>query len=128
MAAINVDQLTNEIMKRLEIYTANTVEDVAHAVEVVAKETAAELQETSPVGSTGDYAKSWSYKRNQEAGRDYNSMVVYSKKPGYRVAHLLEHGHDAVNGSFVAARPHIAAAEKKAENWLEDMLTKNLSG
>lgn len=127
MAAINIDQLANEIMKDLEIYAANTIEDVEHYVKVVARETAAELRETSPVGATGDYAKSWDYRRNPNKGKDYMAMVVYSKKPNYSLTHLLEKGHDAVDGSFVAARPHIAAAEKKAGIWLEDLLTKNLS-
>lgn len=127
MATINVDQLANAIMQELETYQKNTIEDVEHAVKVVARETAAELRETSPVGPTGDYAPSWSYRRHPDAGKDYMSMVVYSKKPQYRVTHLLEHGHDAVDGSWVNPRPHIAAAEKKAEKWLEDLLTKSLS-
>lgn len=127
MATINVDQLTNEIMKELDTYTANTVADVEYAVQLVARETAAELRETSPVGATGDYAKSWSYRRSPDRGKDYMSMVVYSKKPNYAKSHLLERGHDAVDGSFVAARPHIAAAEEKASEWLEEELTKKLS-
>lgn len=51
-------------------------------------------------------------------------MVVYSKKPEYRKTHLLEKGHDAVDGSFVEPRPHIAQAEEKAIRWLDDQLNK----
>lgn len=126
MAVINVDQIANTIMKELEIYQQNTIEDVEYAVKLVAKETAAELRETAPIGPTGEYAPSWSHRRSPEAGKDFMSMVVYSKKPQYRVTHLLEKGHEAVDGSWVAPRPHIAAAEEKAGGWMEDQLTKRL--
>lgn len=125
MAVIDVDKLAIEIMRNLEIYKANTIEDVERAVKLVARETAAELQETSPVGPTGDYAPSWAYRRNPDKGKEYMDMVVYSKKPQYRKTHLLENGHAAVDGSFVSARPHIKAAEKKAGEWLDMQLTKN---
>lgn len=127
MATINVDQLAIEIMRNLEIYRANTVEDVKHAVEVVARESAAELRETSPTMS-GDYANSWTYGRDKKPGKNYMSMIVYSKKPHYRKTHLLENGHDAVDGSFVNARSHIKAVEKKAGEWMDIMLTKPIGG
>lgn len=128
MPIINVDRLATEIMQNLDIYLANTIEEVEHAVKLVAKETAAELQETSPVGYTGDYAESWSHMRDRSKGKDYMCMVVYSKKPDYRKTHLLEKGHRAVDGSFVDARPHIAQAEGKAAEWLVGQLTRNLRG
>ena len=128
MAVINVDKIATEIMLELEVYAANTVEAVEAAVQLVARETAAELRETSPVGPTGDYAKSWAHRRNPDKGKDYMSMVVYSKKPQYGKAHLLENGHAAVDGSFVSARPHIKAAEEKAGEWLDEQLTRKLGG
>lgn len=128
MSAVDIDKIATEIMHSLEIYQATTLEDVAHAVKLVARETATELQETSPVGPTGEYAQSWSYGRNTTKGKSYMDMVVYSKKPHYRVTHLLEHGHLAVDGSFVSASPHIKAAEKKAGERLDIQLTKNLKG
>lgn len=127
MSTINVDQLATEIMGALTVYAENTVEDVEYAVKLVARETAAELQETSPVGTTGDYADSWSYRRSPDKGKDYMSMVVYNKKPNYRRTHLLEHGHAAVDGSWVDARPHIKKAEEKAGVWLEEQLTRKLT-
>ena len=128
MAVINIDEIANELMKELDIYVANTVEDIDYAVKLVAKETAAELRETAPIGNTGDYAESWSHKRNRTSGKDYMSMVVYSKKPNHSLTHLLEKGHDTVNGTWVDPIPHIAPAEEKAERWMEDMLTKKLGG
>lgn len=124
MAAINVDQLATSIMSELQTYVDNTLEDVQHAVKVVAKATAEELQETSPVGSTGDYAESWAYRRSPDSGKDFGDMVVYNKKPNYRKTHLLEKGHRAVDGSFVDARPHIEQAEEKALTWLDEQLNR----
>lgn len=126
MAVINVDQIANTIMQELEIYQQNTIEDVEYAVRLVAKEAAAELRETAPIGPTGEYAPSWSHRGSPNAGKDFMSMVVYSKKPQYRIAHLLERGHDAVNGTWVYPRPHIKIVEEKAVNWMEDMLTKKI--
>lgn len=128
MAVINVDQLAAEIMSVTEVYVANTVEDVKYAVDLVAREAVAELKETSPIGSTGDYADSWSHRIHPDKGKDYHCRVVYSKKPNYRLTHLLEKGHDTVNGTWVHPRQHIAQVEEKAGHWMEDMLTKRLGG
>lgn len=124
MATINVDKLATAILSELNTYVDNTIEDIEYAVKLVARETAAELRETSPVGYTGDYAESWSYRRNPDKGKDFMSMVVYNKKPNYRRTHLLEKGHKAVDGSFVDARPHIARAEEKASRWLDEQLNR----
>ena len=121
---INVDQLSREVMENIETYADNTLLDVEHAVKLVARETVKELRDTSPVGQTGDYAKSWAFKRSNAKGKDFMDMVVFSRKPNYGKTHLLEDGHEAVDGSFVSPRPHIAAAEKKAEVWLDEQLNR----
>lgn len=77
MAVINVDQVATEIMKQLDVYKANTLEDVEYAVKLVARETAAELRDTAPIGPTGDYAESWSHRRHPDKGKDYMSMVYH---------------------------------------------------
>lgn len=128
MAVINVDHLAMEIMQVTEIYLVNTVADVKYAVDVVAREAVAELRETAPIGHTGDYADSWSHRLNPYAGKDHHSRVVYSKRPNYGKTHLLEKGHMAVDGSWVAPRQHIAPVEEKAGNWMMDMLTKRIGG
>lgn len=125
---INIDKIAASVMENMEIYLANTIADVKHAVDVVARETVEELRETSPIGSTGDYAKSWAHRLHPDRGKDYHARVVYSKKPDYRITHLLEKGHDTANGNWVDPRPHIAAAEAKAEVWMTDMLTRNIRG
>lgn len=127
MAGINVDKLALEVMRNLDIYRNNTVEMVEEAVVETSKETVAELKKTSPVGPTGKYAKSWAHKRDPALrGKWRYSMVVYSKKPKYSLAHLLEKGHAKAGGGRVEGRAHIAPAEKNAIKRLEDKLRKGI--
>lgn len=124
---VNVDRLAETIMHDLEVYAQNTIEDVEYAVNQTAKLAREELQETSPVGPTGEYSKSWAVRRHPYAGKDYHSKVVYAKRPQHGKTHLLEKGHEAVDGSFVAARPHIARVEEKAQRWMYDLLAGRLN-
>ena len=55
--AINIDKMSIEIMRNLEIYLSNTQEDVKQAVEETAKETVQELRKTSPVRKGGNGGK-----------------------------------------------------------------------
>lgn len=129
MASINVDKMAVEVMSELDLYLGNTVETVRKAVEETAEETVAELEETSPVGSTGEYAKSWRAVRDPKIKGKYRmSMVVASEKPEYRLTHLLEKGHAKVTGGRTKAYPHIKTAEKNAEIRLYGKLRQNLGG
>lgn len=128
--AINIDKMDIEIRRNLEIYLANTQEDVKQAVDETAKETVQELRNTSPVrkgGKGGEYAKSWACKRDRNTrGKWYNSMIVYSKAPNYRLTHLLEFGHAKRNGGRVDPIPHIRQAEEIARDKLYAKLVRNL--
>lgn len=124
---VNVDKLADAVMSELKTYAALSTLEVEEAIKSVAKETAKDLQQTSPV-LTGAYAKSWSSDSKPDAGSGAGCMVVYNKAPNYRVAHLLEFGHATVNGGFVSPRPHIKAAETKAGERLEEQLTRKLGG
>ena len=127
--AINIDKLDIEIRRNLEIYLANTQEDVKLAVEETAKETVQELRKTSPVrkgGKGGQYAKNWACKRSRQRGRWFNSMIVYNKDPTFRLTHLLEKEHASRNGGRVKAQPHIAPAEEIARTKLYTKLLRRL--
>ena len=127
--AINIDKMDIEIRRNLEIYLANTQEDVKRAVEETAKETVQELRKTSPVrkgGKGGQYAKNWACKRSRQRGRWFNSMIVYNKDPTYRLTHLLEKEHASRNGGRVKAQPHIAPAEEIARTKLYAKLIQKL--
>ena len=101
---------------------------LAKAVEIVPEETAADLRQTSPQDH-GDYAKSWTVKRQGP----FNAIV--HNKDHYRLTHLLEKGHVKANqfGKYagrVPARVHIKPAEEKAnkrfQEVIEEELNKNL--
>lgn len=128
MASINIDKLASEVMRELELYQGNTIDTVTQAVKETAKETVEELNRTSPRSEGGgDYAKSWASKRdNQSRGKWRMSMIVYAKKPEYRLTHLLEFGHAKVSGGRVEGQPHIRKAEDNALVRLHAKLTRNL--
>lgn len=128
---INIDKLSLEIIKQLDIYRDATVEIVEKAVKNTAKKTAKEICDRAEkeFGGTGEYAKSWSYKRDKNLrGKWAYSMVVYAKAPYYKLAHLLEKPHLKRDGSRTQGRPHIAPAEKIAEDILVDEIISGIAG
>lgn len=101
---------------------------VEKALKTVPDETAEDLRQTSPKDH-GDYAKSWTVKRQGSL-----SAVVHNKEH-YRLTHLLERGHSKANqyGTYagrVPARVHIKPAEERAnkrfQEVIEEELNKNL--
>lgn len=74
----------------------------------------------------GDYAKSWADKKRKETSSSL-TVVVHSRNR-YQLAHLLEFGHAKRGGGRVSAQPHIAAAEAKGMEQLEDEIRKVLEG
>lgn len=116
MAKVNVDKLSLSVLNELQAYKDVTVEIMEEAVKKTAKETAEEINKRAAEQFDGDgYSKSWSFKRDPTLkGKDRMSMVVFSKPPYYRLAHLLEKGHAKVNGGRVSGRPHISPAEEIA--------------
>lgn len=126
VSAKNFSAALEELLKQY----GDEVNKVAReAVEEIAKDTAKELRATAPVNK-GAYAKSWSYKPEKVSGV-LTEYVVYSKEPYYRLTHLLEDGHKIANGAGeyggrVAARPHIAQAEQKAIEELEQRIREEI--
>lgn len=126
MAKVNIDNLANAVMQELNAYREVTIEAMGKAVKETAKQTVAELRDTSPK-DTGDYAKHWAYKRDTRLrGRNKNSMIVYSKNPEYRLTHLLEKDHAKRNGGKVKGKPHIKIAEEHAKEILKERLERYL--
>lgn len=122
---IDIDKMSLEVVRTLKAYQDVTIDIMTKAVKETAKETVQELNVTSPEGATGDYKKSWAYKRDRSLkGNRRFDMVVYSKKPDYRLTHLLEKGHAKVNGGRVQGKPHIAPAEKNAIARLETKIKR----
>lgn len=127
MAKIDVDKLSMEVVKNLQLYSKVTIEMVEKAVVETAKETVQELRVTSPEGKTGEYAKSWKCKRDKEAkGKNRYNMIVYAEKPDYRLTHLLEHGHALKSGGRTRAFPHIKNVELNAIERLEAKILRGI--
>lgn len=131
MAKIDVDKMSIEVIKNLQLYTEATIEVVEKAVKETAKETVQELRVTSPEGNRGDYTKSWKQKRDSEArGKNKFNMIVYSEKPHYRLTHLLENGHALKRGGRTVGKarafPHIKNAELNAIERLETKITRGI--
>lgn len=125
---VNIDKLDIEIRKRLEEFRDVTREEIEYAVKKTAETTVEIIRDNIHEkgigdGEAGRYAKSWAYKRDPDMrGKWAYSMVVYSKPPYYRIAHLLEHGHAKRDGGRVNGKPHILPAEKTAERVYINML------
>ena len=91
-------------------YSTAAYQTMERVIREVGNEAAKKLQTQSETPrKTGKYAKSWAYKRWQKGRREINFAggVVYAKKPGYRLAHLLENGHAKRGGGRTTERVHI---------------------
>ncbi len=115
MATVRIDDLADEVMKGLKDYAQLAVDDLKTAIKNAGETVKDEIERTAPK-KTGKYRKSWAVKKTNETS-DSIKVVVHSKTQ-YRLTHLLENGHAKRGGGRVAARPHIAPAEKKGEEQL----------
>ena len=131
MGSIKPDDLSDEITAILNAYADDVSDIVKLGVDEIAEQTVAEIQANAraafPDGS-GEYAKTWTSKANRTATkRGKYGRILYAKGSGGSIAHLLEHGHARVDGGYVQGRPHIAPAEKHAEERFPQLLRDNLT-
>ncbi len=115
MSIVRIDDLADEVMKGLKDYASIAIDDLKAAIKNAGETVREEIEKTAPK-RTGKYRKSWAVKKTSETS-DSIKVVVHSKTQ-YRLTHLLENGHAKRGGGRVAARPHIAPAEKKGEEQL----------
>lgn len=122
---IQISGLADAVMDTLEEYAGLAAEDVKRAVKDAGDVVKDDIRSHAPK-DTGDYAKSWAVKKRKETS---NSMtVVVHSRNRYQLAHLLEFGHAKRGGGRVSARPHIASAEQKGIEHLEEEIRKALEG
>lgn len=119
MNKVQVDQLANEILKTLTDFHDMTNKELKSIAEETSEEVKNEISNTSPVGATKKYSRSWRIKKLRE---NANSIlfVVHSRR--YQLTHLLEFGHAKINGGRTRAIPHIAPAEQKGIESFEKKL------
>lgn len=118
---INIGDLSSEVMRQLNEYADLTTEGMKTAVQNAGKTVQKEIKGTAPK-NTGAYSKSWAVKKTSESSRALE-VTVHSRNR-YQLAHLLEFGHAKRSGGRVAAQPHIAAAEEKGIQQLEQEIER----
>lgn len=118
---VSIGDMASAINKQLEEYARLTTEGMKTAVTKAGNTVRSEIKETAPV-RTGAYSKSWAVKKTVESSNSLE-VTVHSRNR-YRLAHLLEFGHAKRGGGRVAARPHIADAEKKGITELEQEIER----
>lgn len=115
-----VSQMADMIM---EEYARLAAEDMKKAVKKAGAEAKKDIQAGAPV-KTGAYKKSWAVKTTKNTA-DAMEVVVHSRNR-YQLAHLLEFGHALRKGGRTRAFPHIAPAEERAAQILEQEVEKAL--
>ena len=122
---VNIDGLAAAIEKELQDYSNLATDDMKKAVRKAGNSVKKDIAETAPK-KTGKYAKSWTVKTMKDSATELE-LTVHSRNR-YQLAHLLEHGHAKRNGGRTRAFPHIAPAEEKAVEQLEQEIRKSLGG
>ena len=123
MKKIKVEQLADEVMKELEDYADTTTLGMKAAVQKTGNTVRNEIRAGAP-NRTGAYAKSWSVKNTKQNSHAFE-VTVYSRNR-YQLAHLLEFGHAKRGGGRVSGRSHIAPAEQKGIEELEQNIIRSL--
>lgn len=124
-STVNINEMTDAIMKGLEDYVELATEDMKEAVKHASTMVRKEISANAPK-DTGKYAKSWTAKKVRETSQTL-TMVVHSKNR-YQLAHLLEYGHAKRNGGRVEGKPHIAPAEQEGIRQLQEEIERALRG
>lgn len=137
---IKIDQLADEVIKQLNIYS----EEVAEGIEKVSKDVSnygVKLlkNETFPEAtSIGDsfpstrrrwknYANSWKVTNSSKKASGFIRNTIHNGKH-YQLTHLLEYGHATRNGKRTRAFAHIKPVEeelvKEYESEVEELIKK----
>lgn len=122
------DSISLQLDKILNDYTVEVKRAAMNAIDSTAKESVQRLKQTSPVGrgkNAGEYAKSWSIKRENDKQKGLATVIVRNKNH-YQLTHLLEYGHALPQGGRTKAQPHIAPVNDWAANEVVRRIEGNL--
>lgn len=122
---VRIDQLAAAVMDGLKEYADLATEDLKKAVRKAGTSVKKDIQENAPK-DTETYAKSWAAKKIKESANSLE-LVVHSRNR-YQLSHLLEFGHAKRGGGRVSGKAHIAPAEERAVETLEQEIEKALRG
>ena len=124
---ITSDDLPETVHSILRDYSDDIASALSDAVMITAKETLRILKSKSP-RRTGDYGKGWRIQRIKGGYFDRIVKAVIHNKTHYRLAHLLEYGHQKATGGRVEGKPHIKIAEQEAIQLLPELVEETIGG
>ena len=108
IGGISIEKFLSTVDLTLEDYAKGVDKCLQKASHEAGQEAENELHDTSPVGRTEDYRKSWTFgEKSIKRGKSYRTeLVVYNAKK-YRLTHLLEKSHSIANkyGSYGKSTP-----------------------
>lgn len=124
MANVSIERQMDQILQEYDVKLKRVTNN---AMDVVAKEAASKLKNTSPK-KTGSYARGWGVHRERGSG-GINTVTVRNKTD-YQLTHLLENGHIIRNKKGEYGRTngirHIAPVEEWANSELPMEIEREL--
>lgn len=117
---INASQLTDAIQEALDEVRREANKACDETVDEISKEVLKEVKDNAPV-RTGAYKKSIKRKKTKKTENDIE-YTIYSETPN--LPHLLEHGHQTVNGGRTRAFPHFSKGQELANQRIEEEFKK----
>lgn len=118
--AIDINDLTNEIVRNLRAYTDEVSEGVEKLTKDAAKSAVAKLKAQSPK-DTHDYSKGWRAKKEGSYWRVHNAT-------DWQLTHLLEEGHATKDGDRIEAQEHIAPVRDEIAGEVESKIAEVVRG
>ena len=118
---MNVDKFVAALSKELSSYSEEITEGIKKAVDIVGKETNAEIKKHITFNQiTGDYVKSFRVKKVHES-KNKKFKTWYVANGNHRLTHLLENGHALWQGGRTEAYPHIKYGEELARKRMDEL-------
>lgn len=111
-----------KVSELLSEYSQDIQDAITKECEVVAKNGANKLKQTSPK-RTGTYSKGWRVKTSK--GNGYVSSIVHNAT-NYQLTHLLEKPHLLRNGRLSTPKVHISPVEETCIKEYETRVEQNI--
>lgn len=125
--SIKADEFSLAVSKMLDDYNMQVKIAVAKSVEKTGEKAKKAVKARSPVRKGkggGRYKKGWRIEKHLGGlFMDQAHVTIYNKTDGPLV-HLLENGHQKVNGGRVEGIPHVRPAYEEAERLLSELTAK----